>query len=168
MANQSYMDRDSGAAPSIADPTKTKGSRAVEQGFSGGKNPTAGPNKTPAPLRAPPATPDLARSQSMGRESYGANAYGGASSIEPGTTVTQTGIDIRPPDGDAALDLVKKHGTVLGGKDPAESWQDRDESQQGYPAAHGMRNRQANDGSPGGQIPATVGATSEQPVRKPS
>ncbi len=165
MATEKYMNRDTDAAPSVGDPTKTKGQRSVEMGFNGG-NPTAGPVKTPAPLRAPPASPEMARSQSWGRGGYAANGYGGASSIEPGTTVTQTGIDTRCPDGDPALELVQKHGTTLGGKDPSQAWETRDVSKD-EPAHPAMRNRGLDDGSPGGTIPSTIGATSAPPVRQP-
>jgi hypothetical protein len=158
MATQKYMNRDTSSAPSVGDPTKTKGQRSVEMGFNGG-NPTAGPVKTPAPLRAPPPTPDIARSTSFGRGNYGANAYGGASSIEPGTTVKQNGINIDPPGGDPALALVQKHGTVLGGKDPSEAWETRDVAKD-EPAHPAMRERGLSDGSPGGVVPGTTVARS--------
>lgn len=151
MATQKYMNRDSSAAPAVGDPTKTKGQRTVEMGFNGGGNPTAGPVKTPAPLRAPPATPDIARSTSFGRTSYGANGSNFPSSIEPGTTVRQTGINIDAPGGDPALELVKKHGSVLGGKDPSEAWETRDVSRD-EPTHPAMKPRAANDGSPGGKV----------------
>ncbi len=46
-------------------------------------------------------------------------------------------------------------------------WQRRKVDDTSYPASHGMKSRQAGDGSPGGTIPPTTGYRPSAPVRKP-
>lgn len=166
MATQKYMRRDSLAAPSAKDPTKTVAQRGADMGLNQSTG-TAGRNKTPAPTRE--ATPDQLRSTAWGRGNYGANANSFASSIEPGTTVSQSGINIDPPDADEALAAVIQHGSALGGNDPAESWQTRPEDPNNNVPVHPAHAKRAVDsGSPGGTVPAKTGWNPGAPVRKPS
>lgn len=166
MATQKYMNRDTLAAtPSAKDPTKTKAQRGGEMGINQSSG-TAGRNVTPPPVRQ--ATPDQLRSESWGRENYGANGAAFASSIEPGTQVKQTGIDIDPPGGDEALALIQRHGSVLGGHDPAESWQTKPEDATAFPVSANMKRQQADYSTIGKTaLPAKQTDDEAQPARTP-
>lgn len=167
LATKKYMRRDTLGAPSSKDPTKTVAERGGEMGLNQSTG-TAGRVKTPAPTRE--ATPDQLRASAWGRGNYGANANSFASSIEPGTQVTQKGINIDPPDGDDALALIQQHGAALGGKDPAESWQTRAyDPNNNVPVHSSMEKRDPDSGSPGGTVPKKTGFTEFNPanVRKP-
>lgn len=111
------------------------------------KDPNAGANKTPAPVD---------RDHSMGRGGYGANASQTPSSIAPGKTVSQTGINIDAPGGDSVLDAVKA------GK--SDNWQTRTVDSTPLPAAHGLKN-QSNTGP---KIPGALIDNAAEPVRKPN
>lgn len=155
MVTKSYMERTNTdpnvQGASVRDPFKTKGQRAVEQGFKGGQNPTAGPNKTPAPTRQ--ATPDDLRSRAWGRESYGANGAAYASSLEPGETASAS-LKVTAPD-DPMLAAVIERGTANSDVDLMSS-QLRTVDATQLPASFGMRSR--SDPKDAVKIPSATGA----------
>jgi hypothetical protein len=129
------------------------------QVHKGKKSTTAGPVVTPAPD---------ARDKSFGRGSYGANAYGGPSSIAPGVTVeSPLASDLRS--GDDALDQVQRNGTAKPtppSHGPGSQTRDlsdlADNNLAQVPNAFGMRGA-----SRGGTVPAKTGASEGQPERQP-
>jgi hypothetical protein len=130
-----------------------------------GDAPDMGINKTPAPVSS--ADLALKRDRSLGRTSYGANAYGGASSIAPGAKTSSPLADqlkakAAESDGGDLLQRIIERGTARGTAADVElqSPQTRDVSKEPYPAAHGQRSRTADhgSGSPSGQVPTHCGA----------
>jgi hypothetical protein len=100
---------------------------------------------------APGPTPAPTKETAFGRGSYGANAYGGPSSIEPGAKSSSPMADaIRDAqnDGQDVLGKIQAHG-VTGSPSP----QTRAISSEPLPPAHGMRSRTASGGSPGDKVP---------------
>jgi hypothetical protein len=65
-------------------------------------------NKTPAPTQRPPGSE---KDFTFGRQSYGANAYGGPSSLAPGHK-ERASLTVNNDDSDAVLDAIKQHGTA--------------------------------------------------------
>jgi hypothetical protein len=131
-------------------------------------NATSGaPGPTPAPLRKYVNPVLTERVETPG---YGQAKNLGPSSIEPGTTLTSPLADelrrvAALSDAGDLLGDIAAHGTSrdstvadLGAP------QTRDVSQEGYPAAHGMRNPNANPVT----IPDKLGAPSTAPVRNPN
>jgi hypothetical protein len=101
----------------------------------------------------------------MGREGYGANAYGGASSDAPGKTTTSPLADAlraKAAEGDAGdlLGDIIKHGTARNGSvGEMLAPQTRDVSKDAYPSAHGQVKRGIDSGSPGAVVPTSTGAS---------
>jgi hypothetical protein len=118
---------------------------------------TGAPGPTPAPTR--PSAPDVISAPRKGTAAgYGMNSDAGPVAIAPGATRQSPLADnLRASvDDDGVLDRVQRDGTAR----PAPDWQTRTVSDKGNPAAHGMASRQSNSGSPGGTIPAKIGASS--------
>lgn len=109
-----------------------------------------------------------ARSTSFGRENYGANAYGGPSSVAPGqTTESPLAADLRS--GDDALDQVQSQGTSRHdpkSNEPGSQTRDindsRDNNLPQVPVAFGMKGA-----SKGGTVPAKLGTSDGQPNMQP-
>jgi hypothetical protein len=100
----------------------------------------------------------------MGREGYGANAWGGASSDNPGKTTTSPLADAlkaknAEADGGDLLQRIIERGTARGviADVDLQSPQTRDVSRDQYPAAHGQVRRSIDAGSPGGVVPSVTG-----------
>lgn len=104
MAHQGYRHKsDKTVGENKASPTKVAGRGPV-------KYKTGTENKTPAPVKPAP-TPDELRSTAWGRGSYGANGWGGASSVQPGETVSAK-LKVNAPV-DAVLDnVIRGSGSV--------------------------------------------------------
>jgi hypothetical protein len=125
-----------------------------------GNGPATGMQKTPPP--------DVVTNiRSPGQAGYGQNGPQ-PSSIDSGKRVLsplaanlESSVD---DDGVLKKILSRPRGALDAGSDD----QTRVIDDKGYPAAHGQVSRQANSGSPGGTIPATIGATSAPTVRKPT
>ena len=89
-----------------------------------------------APLIETPSA-ESKRSKSWGRGSYGANAYGGASSDQPGNR-TRAALTVNHDDSDPVLNAIKSGGAKT---------QDNNSQMRPYttdqhvPTAHGMRSR---------------------------
>ncbi len=159
MAHQGYRHKsDKTVGENKASPTKVAGRGPV-------KYKTGTENKTPAPVKPAP-TPDELRSTAWGRGSYGANGWGGASSVQPGETVSAK-LKVNAPV-DAVLDNVirgsgKRKPSDIGGDD----WQTRTVDPTPYPTTRGMAKRGIADGSPGSQVPAKNGnPTSDWDARR--
>jgi hypothetical protein len=120
-------------------------------------------NKTPAPVTKESASD--ARSSSFGRESYGANAWNGRVSDDPGKR-TRAALTVNNDDSDPVLAAVRQKGTAnndslasLGNK------QERTVSDTPYKTAFGHRNRNddANPKIPGALPDDPGGAPVMQP-----
>jgi len=157
MATQKYLDRLVDVpGENIKNPTaSSNAARQAELGFTPGRNPTAGPVKTPAPTRPAP-TPDEMRSTSWGRGSYGANGWGGASSLEPGATTKLNALTAQP-DPDPALALLQQRGLNTKDEDNALNTQIRDIGDNNVPVHSAFAKRGADSGSPGGTVPLKNG-----------
>jgi hypothetical protein len=139
---------------------------SVKEAAKGNTGNTAGPVKTPAPdaISAP---------RSGSGQGYGANGpVGNASSVAPGKRVVSTlaqNLEQSSDDGEGVLQTVIERGARM----DDTNFQTRVISDKGYPAAHGMRSRTSDYGSPGGTVPAKTDAASAavpgygKPVRKP-
>ena len=94
------------------------------------------------------------------------NGWGGASSVQPGETVSAK-LKVNAPV-DAVLDNVirgsgKRKPSDIGGDD----WQTRTVDPTPYPTTRGMAKRGIADGSPGSQVPAKNGnPTSDWDARR--
>lgn len=116
-------------------------------------------NKTPSPTKPAP-TPDELRSTAWGRGSYGANGWGGGSSVMPGEKV-QSALKVNAPV-DAVLDNV-----IRGSESGSDDWQTRQVDPNPYPTTPGLAKRGPDSGSPGGQIPLKNGSpTSDWDARR--
>jgi hypothetical protein len=121
-----------------------------------GKNTRHQLNRTPAPVD---------REHSFGRESYGANAYGGPSSIAPGQTVTAS-LNVQDPSGqpDAVLKTVQARGLEndqVTGNDQIRKISDKNVPNHPFMKA-------ANDGgAPSGIMPGKIVTAQADPVRSP-
>jgi hypothetical protein len=151
--------------------------RSVETTATGNAKDTGVPVSQP-PVKRVAAKLDFG---GKGDQGYGSNRYGGPSSLNPGQTMeSPLATDLRTTaaaGGDDVLETVQKFGAAamrspLPGDEvenvkglPAS--QLRDVSNNGYPPAYGMAKRGADQGSPGGTVPATIGATSAPVARKP-
>jgi hypothetical protein len=145
------------------------------------------PNKTPAPTRpakipAPDVISTVRAEQNAGNH-YGLNGYTGASSVNPGESVispmAQSLKSASEKGSDAVLDEVIARGTRAAGTsgrltgEPAGVYEGVGESQlrpvsskQDVPTTFGHKNPNVG-GAPSGKVPATTGASSGAPVRKP-
>ena len=144
--------------------------RGVKVGATGNA-PGAGPVKTPAPTAHPPGSE---KDFTFGRQSYGANAYGGPSSLTPGKK-ERASLTVNNDDSDAVLDAIKQHGTAamrapLPGDDVEDvrgtpATQIRDVSAANKtPIAFGMKNPNANPAT----VPSTnLGGSNGTVARKP-
>jgi hypothetical protein len=146
LAFQGYRHKsDKTVGENKASPTKVAGRGPV-------KYRTGAENKTPAPLKPAP-TPDELRSTSWGRGSYGANGWGGPSSVQPGETVSAK-LKVNAPV-DAVLDNVIKGSGI-----EADDWQARNAAYadpKPLPSVYGQEKRGADSGSPGSAVPAKNG-----------
>jgi hypothetical protein len=96
---------------------------------------TDGNNTSILPLIETPSA-EGKRSKSWGRGSYGANAYGGASSDTPKQR-TRAALSVNRDDSDPVLNAIK-HG---GAKTQDGNGQTRTVNATPYPTARGMRDR---------------------------
>jgi hypothetical protein len=132
---------------------------AVQAKASNG--PATGMPKTPAP-------DSISSVRSPTGQGYAMNGpHDNASSVAPGKRVlSPLAANLESSvDDDGALAHVIAKGTAM----PSPDWQTRAiDTDQKIPSAHGMKSRQVSDGSPGGTIPASIGATSAPVVRKPT
>jgi hypothetical protein len=100
-----------------------------------------------------------------GRTSYGANAYAGRVSVDPGKSVTSPLADAlrakaAEGDGGDLLGDIIKHGTARNGSvGEMLAPQTRDVSKEQYPASHGLVKRGLDSGSPGGTVPTSTGSS---------
>ena len=139
---------------------------SVQAKAKGNAAPTGMPRNVPPDSISSPRAPSGA--------GYGeAGGVNNPSSVAPGkTVVSRLGANIGSlpggtVDDDGVLEKILSH--PRGALDEGEGdWQTRkiDPTPQVAPA-HGMKSRQAGDGSPGGTIPNKIGASSAQPARKP-
>ena len=149
MAIKGFIDKHS-SVPGASDSHPTKASAPSKDGTF----PTGHPmhNKTPAP------NDDNAKDYAWGRSEYGANADFTPSSLPPGVSKNVgDGSGLLAQNQDDILDLVQSQG--LARDDKPANWQLREIGQHAPPFAHGMSRRTADEGSPGGTIPATTGAS---------
>ena len=100
---------------------------------------------------------------------YGRNQYGGPSSVGVNDSARMNDFSnlATPKDDEVLASLIANGHGDQSGENSAVADLQRKVNTTGYPAAHGMRSRVADDGSPGGGIPAKLGAPSAQPARKP-
>jgi hypothetical protein len=131
-----------------------------------GNGPNTGMPKSVAP-------DEISSVRSPTGQSYGMNGpHGNASSVAPGKRViSPLAANLESSvDDDGVLQTVINRGARMDDK----NFQTRVIDDKGYPAAHGMRSRTSDYGSPGGTIPVKTGAASEtvpgygKPVRKPT
>ena len=134
-------------------------------------NDTGSPGPTPAPTKTY-VSPDPAQTRVF-TPGYGTNSDPGASSAPQGHQRSSALADeLR------RVNAQSDGGDILGGiiavgtgrsNDSGETMapQTRHVDPTGYPAAHGMKSRQADSGSPGGTVPSKTGAVESAPVRKP-
>ena len=139
---------------------------------------TAGPVKTPAPTQRPP---DFDKDFTFGRQSYGSNAYGGASSDTPGKR-TRADMTVNNDDADPVLATLRQHGSAAMTSDPAGD----SVNVGGMPASQlrtiGSKNvpvhpmmardsnvsRQPSYPGPKASIPGALQDNATQPVRTPA
>ncbi len=172
MATQNYRGRLTDVPPGedTAHPDHpVHGDQARAQMGLNAKNPTAGANKTPPPIKAFDPT---ARDKTFGRASGnpGSNAWGGASSLAPGQTTVDVAA-VKQPDADQTLDLVKAKGVgghgddslARDGKDNLVNSQLRTVSDKGFAPAHGMK----SPNNPGERVPTKVGFNEGTVARQP-
>lgn len=159
---------------------KTVGANVTTQKLAPGhppeKQPKAGAeNKTPAPVRAPTTTPDMARSTSFGRSSgdngdnSGKQGYGGPSSLNPGERAGPATVNPQAPT-DRVLSALIEGGTAA--LDKGDDWQTRslddphDNPHKASPA-HPFMKPANQGGAPSGKVPPKTGYVESAPVRKP-
>jgi hypothetical protein len=128
--------------------------------------------------------PDVISAPRAAKSGYGMNSYAGPSSLTPmddsnkGVSLLAANMKEAGERGsDPVLDAIVKAGTAamdvtltgdaVMAADGAAGTQIRKIAAGNVPDAHGMKSRQAGDGSPGGTIPSKIGASSAQPIRKP-
>ena len=145
MATQRYMPRGETTPPGQAqndlDHPVHGAQRRTELGLNSA-NPTAGPVKSPAPVK--PYDP-TARDRTFGRDSGnpGSNAWSGASSLSPGETTVDVAA-AKQPQPDQTLDLIKSKSQAMIEHDGSgvdrmlTNSQMRDVSSENVPVAHGM------------------------------
>jgi hypothetical protein len=103
-------------------------------------------NKTPAPTRAP-------KDFGSARGAYGANQFGGRSSVNPGESVTSPLADeLKRAGTDGVLDQVIKRGTA---RDDS-GFQTRAETSKRVPSHPDMRDANSG-GAPAGKVPSKCG-----------
>jgi len=129
---------------------------------------TGAPGFTPAPT-SPPSSAELAlrRDAAYGRGGYGSNAYAGASSAEPGVSVTSPLADrlrAKAAAGDADLlsDIIR-HGTSRDSTVDLKSSQTRPYTNE----QHVETNPGTKGASAGPQVPQKLGQSAAPVVRKP-
>ena len=170
MATQKYMPRGETTPPGQAQVDATHPVHGVQRRGELGlnaSNPTAGPVKTPAPVK--PFDP-TARDRTFGRASGnpGSNAWSGASSLLP----SETTVDVaaaKQPQPDQVLDLVKSKSQKLIEHDGSgidrmlTNSQMRDVGKENVSDAFGMKNPNKADEV----VPAKTFKGEAQPVRQP-
>jgi hypothetical protein len=126
---------------------------------------TGSPGPTPAPTR--PAAPDvISRPRAATPAGYGMNSDAGPVSVAPGTTRQSPLADnLRASvDDDGVLDRVQREGTAR--RDDSITSQLRSIGDKNVPDHPHMKPANSG-GAPCGTIPAKIGASSAQPIRKP-
>lgn len=125
-----------------------------------------GPN-TGMPKSSPPD--QVTNIRAPGGQGYAEDGPANPSSVEPGKRVLsplaanlESSVD---DDGVLQTILSRPRGTLDQGEG---DWQTRKIDDSGYAPAYGMKSRTSGDGSPGGTIPAKIGASGKQAVPKPS
>jgi hypothetical protein len=129
-----------------------------------------------APTKRPP---DFDKDFTYGRQSYGANAYGGASSLPPGGK-ERASLTVNNDDDDEVLNAIKQKGsaamsvsptgdavTATEGVTGSQLRDIADKNVPDHPAMASARSRQPSYPGPAGVVPATLTDDNEQPVRKP-
>jgi hypothetical protein len=138
----------------------------------GGKVKGAGdaPGDAPATGMPKSVAPDVISAPRAAHSGYGQNSYAGPASLTPmddsnkGVSPLAANMKAASERGsDSVLDGIVKDGTAR----PAPDWQTRTVDDKGCAPSYGMKLRPADGGSPGGTIPAKIGASSAQPIRKP-
>jgi hypothetical protein len=141
----------------VADPTRASKPTPVSYKYPLAKGLPALPDKLDGDGNSAPLT------------AFGRNQFSGPSSVSVRDSADMTDFqNLATPKGDDVLKSlqVNGHGDQSGENSAVADLQRKIDTT-AYPAAHGMAKRGADSGSPGGTIPATIGATSAQPVRKP-
>lgn len=138
-----------------------------------GNAPGAGPVKTPAPTQRPPGSE---KDFTFGRQSYGANAYGGPSSLTPGHK-ERASLTVNNDGDDPVMEAIKQHGVGAGGIDPmtgdtvtmaegVAGTQVRKIAAKNVPGHPHMKDANTG-GAPRGAVPANTGASNGTVARKP-
>jgi len=126
---------------------------SVKEAAKGNAAQTGAPGPTPAP-KSKPTAPDLisqVRSPVTGGNRYGQNQFAGRSSLNPGETLISpmaASLKAAQDDGESVLDAVISRGAKMADS----NFETRAEPATPYPAAHGMKHRTVNDGSPGDKV----------------
>jgi hypothetical protein len=109
-----------------------------------GDVPATAAGNAPATGMPRPASPDVISTPKAAHSGYGQNNYAGPASLTPkddsnkGVSPLAANMKAAGERGsDSVLDTIAKDGTAK----PAPDWQTRKVSTEGYPPAHGMRNR---------------------------
>jgi hypothetical protein len=150
---------------------QTNKNRAVKVPAEGDAPNTGAPGPTPAPVKTY-KNPDLEQMRVF-QAGYGTNSDNSPSSLAPGTSKTSSladelkRVNALGDQGDHLQDIIS-HGVARNSSVDLASPQTRDVSKTPYPAAHGMRSRQADSGSPGGQVPDKCGAPVSPLPKEPS
>lgn len=130
-----------------------------------GNAPGAGPVKTPSPTR--PAAPDVISQARLGGDGYGQNSgRNNPSSIPPGAQkLSGLAANMKASvDDDGVLDHIIQHGTARNSDEVTS--QLRSIASKGSPPHPFMKDANVG-GAPSDKVPATTGASSGAPVRKP-
>ncbi len=126
--------------------------RAVKTTATGDQEATGMPKSIPPTKPVTPMPPSFQKDFTFGRQSYGSNAYGGASSDTPGNR-TRASISVNGDDTDPVLRAIRLGGTAakrgaaeLTGDDVRDvkavtSSEVRTVDAKPFPLAHGMRSR---------------------------
>jgi len=144
---------------------KTKVKPAHDLAKGDGPN-TASPGPTPAPTR--PIAPDvISAPRKATAAGYGMNSDNGPVSLAPGTTRQSPLADnLRASvDDDGVLDRVQREGTAR--QDDSVTGQLRKIADGNVPNHPHMKPANSG-GAPCGTIPAKIGASSAQPIRRPA
>ena len=132
--------------------------RPVTKPAAGDARNTGAPGPTPAPVREyDPREKD----RTMGRESYGSNAWSGASSLTPNQKASSPLADALKAknaegDGGDLLQHIIEKGVARNNDDLISS-QLRTVSKDQYPTTFGLAKRGSDSGSPGGVVPSATG-----------
>jgi hypothetical protein len=123
-----------------------------------GNGPATGMAKSPAP-------DEVTNIRAPGQSGYGQNGPQ-PSSVAPGKRVLSPMAQNLESSVDD--DGVAERVRAVGARMDDTNFQTRAVPDTAYPAAHGMKSRQVGDGSPGGQVPSTIGASSAPLPKDPA